>query len=192
MRGQVPVQGVVDQGRLAGAGNAGDAGEQAERDLDVDAVQVVAGGLQHAQAFAPAPAFGRHRNPPLAGQVLAGEGRGGALDVRRRAGRHHPAAVDTGAGAQIDHVVGAADGALVVFHHHHRVAQIAQALERAQQARVVALMQADRGLVEDVGDADQPGADLAGQADALRLAAGQGLGAALQAQVVQAHIGQEA
>jgi hypothetical protein len=49
--------------------------------------------------------------------------------------------------------------------------------ERAEQARVVALVQADRGLVEHVHHADQAGADLAGQADALRLAAGQRIGA---------------
>ena len=39
--------------------------------------------------------------------------------------------------------------------------------------------------------ADQAGADLARQADALRLAAGQGLGAAVQRQIVQAHVDQK-
>jgi hypothetical protein len=60
--------------------------------------------------------------------------------------------------------------------HDHRVAQVAQAGEGAEQAFVVALVQADRRLVEHVHHADQAGADLAGQADALRLAAGQGVG----------------
>ena len=60
-----------------------------------------------------------------------------------------------------------------------------------EQALVVALVQADRGLVEDVHDADQPGADLAGEPDALRFAARQGLGAAIERQVVEPDIGQE-
>jgi hypothetical protein len=78
-----------------------------------------------------------------------------------------------GAGADVDDVVGAADGVLVVFDDEHGVAHVAQVLQRLQQAVVVALVQADRGLVEHVHDAGQPGADLRGQADALRLAAGQ-------------------
>ena len=52
-----------------------------------------------------------------------------------------------------------------------RVADVAQVLERGQQLAVVALVQADRGLVEHVDDAGQLAADLAGQPDALALAA---------------------
>ncbi len=76
--------------------------------------------------------------------------------------------------------------------HDHRVAQVAQAGEGAQQAFIVALVQADRRFVEHVHHAHQAGADLAGQADALRLATGQGVGLAFQGQVIQAHIDQEA
>ncbi len=69
-----------------------------------------------------------------------------------------------------------------------RVAEVAQARERAEQPLVVALVQADRGLVEDVHDADEARADLAGEADALRLAAREGLGAAIETEVVEADI----
>ena len=64
--------------------------------------------------------------------------------------------------------------------------------EGAQQPGVVALVQADGGLVQDVHDPDEAGPDLAGQADALGLAAGEGLGAACQGQVVEPHVHQEA
>jgi hypothetical protein len=57
---------------------------------------------------------------------------------------------------------------------------------------VVALVQADRGLVEHVHHAGQAGADLAGQADALRLAARQGVGLSGRGQVVEADVDQEA
>src|SRR3546814_13993949 len=56
---------------------------------------------------------------------------------------------------------------------------------------VVALVQADRGFVEHVHHAHKAGADLRGQADALRLAAGQGVRLAFERQVVEADVDQE-
>ena len=49
-----------------------------------------------------------------------------------------------------------------------------------------------RRLVEDVEDADQTAADLAGQANALGFAAGQRRGGAVEGQVMQADVEQEA
>ena len=94
-------------------------------------------------------------------------------------------------GADVDDVVGAADGVLVVLDDDHGVADVAQLLERLQQAVVVALVQADRRLVEDVHDAGEAGADLRGQPDALRLAAGERFGRAVERQVVEADVDQE-
>src|SRR5690606_25719130 len=62
---------------------------------------------------------------------------------------------------------------------------------RAQQAIVVALMQTDRGFIEDVHDAHQPGADLACQPNALRFAARERLGAAIQREIVKPDVAQE-
>jgi hypothetical protein len=41
---------------------------------------------------------------------------------------HHMAAVDAGARADVQQVVGGADGFFVVLHHQHGVAQVAQVL----------------------------------------------------------------
>ena len=112
-------------------------------------------------------------------------------DVGRVARGHQLAAQAARAGAQVDHVVGALDGLGVVLHHQHRVAHVAQLRQRFQQAAVVARVQADGGLVEHVQHAAQLGADLRGQADALRLAAGERGGGAVQAQVVQPHGGEK-
>jgi hypothetical protein len=101
------------------------------------------------------------------------------------------AAVDAGAGADIDHVIGLQNRVLVVLDHDDGVAEVAQALQRAEQALVVALVQADRGLVEHVEDAREAGADLARQADALALAARQGSGGAGEGEVFEADIDQE-
>src|SRR3712207_5630515 len=74
----------------------------------------------------------------------------------------------------------------------HGVAEVAEALQRDEQAVVVALVEADRGLVEHVEDAGEAGADLAGEADALALAAGESAGGAVEIQIIEADIVEEA
>ncbi len=105
--------------------------------------------------------------------------------------RDDVAAVHAGAGSHVDDVVGRADHVLVVLDDEHRVAEVAQVLQRVDQPVVVALVQADRRLVEHVHDAGQARADLRCEPDALRLAARQRLGAALERQVVEADVVQE-
>ena len=70
--------------------------------------------------------------------------RGAAHDVVGPALRDDLAAMDAGAGAHVEHMVGDADGVLVMLHHDHGIAEVAQALQRFQEARIVALVQADR------------------------------------------------
>ena len=89
-------------------------------------------------------------------------------------------------------MVGGAHGPLVVLDHDHGVAEVAQPLQRRDQARVVALMEADRGLVEDVEHADEARSDLGGQPDPLRLAAREGRRGALERQVAHADVVEEA
>ena len=95
---------------------------------------------------------------------MRGDLRGGALG-------DHGAAVHTGPGPQVNHMVRLADRILVMLDHDDRVAEIAQVHQRIEQPLIVALMQPDRRLIEDVHDADQAGSDLAREPDALRLAA---------------------
>ena len=90
------------------------------------------------------------------------------------------------AGAEIEHIVGVADGVFVVLDDQDGVAQVAQPFQRLDEALVVALVQADGGLVENVEHAAQPRADLRGQADALALAAGERGGVAVEREVVEA------
>ena len=111
--------------------------------------------------------------------------------VLDRALRDDVAAVDAGAGADVEHVVGGADGVLVVLDHDHGVAEVAQPLQRFEQARVVALVQPDRRLVEHVEHAGEAGADLRGEPDALALAARQRAGGARQREVFEPDIDQE-
>ena len=81
------------------------------------------------------------------------------------------AAVDAGARAHVDDVVGGEDRVAIVLDDDDAVAEVDEAAQRLEQARVVARVQADRRLVEHVEHADQRGADLRGEADALAFAA---------------------
>src|SRR5678816_3181520 len=112
---------------------------------------------------------------------LAGE------EVVERAFAHHFAAVDAGAGAHVDDMVCGADRFLVMLDHEHGVAEAAQALQRLEQAVVVLLVKADRGLVEDVEDAGEAAADLRGQADALAFAAAESAAGAVSYTHLRAH-----
>ena len=95
------------------------------------------------------------------------------------------------AGAEVDEVVGRLDHLAVVLDQDQRVAQVAEPLQGREQPGVVARVEADRRLVEDVEDARQAAADLAGQPDALALAAGERGRAPGQAQVVEPDVDEE-
>jgi hypothetical protein len=99
--------------------------------------------------------------------------------------------MDARAGADVEDVVGLADRLLVMFDDDYRVALVAQVLQRREQPVIVALVQADGGLVEDVEDAGEARADLGGQPDTLAFAAREGPGVAAEREVFEAHVVQE-
>ncbi len=136
-------------------------------------------------------ALGGDFDPPPAGKILPGDAGRMVGDLLERAGGHDLPAANAGAGSEIDDVIGGAHGVFVVLDHHDRVALIAEAAQGVQQAVVVAGMQADRGLVENVEHAHQPAADLAGQADALHLAAGERGSGAVQGEIIETHVLEE-
>src|SRR5579872_4289891 len=78
-----------------------------------------------------------------------------------------------------------------MFHENQCVAKVAQMLEGAEQTAVVARVQADGRFVEDVQDAGQPAADLTGEPNPLRFAAGKRRGRASQREVIEADIDEE-
>src|SRR3981081_4065521 len=93
------------------------------------------------------------------------------------------------AGSHVDDVIGGADRFIVMLDHDHRVAEVAQASERRQQALIVALMQADGRLVEHIENARKTGTYLRGEPDALAFAAREGAGPARARQLFPAAIG---
>ena len=95
-------------------------------------------------------------------------------------------------GPEVDDVVGHPDRLLVVLDDDDGVAEIAQPGERGEQPAVVALVQADRRLVEHVEHAGEVRADLRGQPDALPFPARERRGAARQREIADADLVEEA
>ncbi len=131
----------------------------------------------------------RDLDAQAAAQVQPGEA---PVEGGRGALVHQAAAVAARALPEIHHPVGGPDRLLVVLHHDDGVAAVADGPERLEELAVVALVQAHRRLVEDVEDALHPGADLAGEPDAVGLARGERGRRPVQAQVAHAHRFEEA
>src|SRR6185369_1466334 len=187
------VERVDGQAGLAAAADAGDAGEGAEWERGGDVLQIVGRGAVDGHRLAAAlAAGGAERDLAAAGEIvrrdalLAGEQ---ALEVARI---DDLAAVDARAGAHVDDLVGMADRVLVMLDDEHGVAEPAEAFQRFEQSVVVLLVEADRWLVEDVEDAREAASDLAREADALALAARQRAAGAVEVEIVEPDIVEEA
>ena len=105
-------------------------------------------------------------------------------------GVDQPSAVLAGAGAELDHPVGAADGAQVVLDDDDRVAEVAQAAQQAEQPVGVARVQADRRFVEHVERVHQPRAEGVRERDALGLAARERAGLPVEREIAEADVPQ--
>src|SRR5690606_3077982 len=81
---------------------------------------------------------------------------------------------------------------LVMLNDDDGIAKIAKVFERVEEAGIVALVQADRRLVQNVEDAGEPGADLRGKTDALAFTAGQGARVPRKREIVEANVIKEA
>ena len=152
-------------------GHAGDDDQHAERDVDVDVLQVVGAW---------------RRGPPATPVGVRTDGFREARSSRwrpvmRAAGpqpldgalEHHLAAGRAGARAEVDDVVGDRDRLRLVLDDEHGVALVAQLQQQVVHPLDVVRVQADRRLVEDVGDVGERRAEVADHLGALRLAARQ-------------------
>ena len=184
---------VVHERRLARAADARHHREQAERDVDVGALEIVllrADHLQHLLRVRLAPR-GRNRDREVVAHVLRGQRPRLAQQPLETARVDDAPALLAGAEPEIDHLVGDANHVGVVFDDEHGVALVAELPKDVDQAEVVARVEADRRLVEDVERADQRGAERGGQTDALGLAAGERRRQAVERQVGEADVFEE-
>ena len=136
-------------------------------------------------------ALAGHLDHAPAGEVLPGQGGRVRRDRGGRPLGDDAAAVHAGAGSHVDDVVGAVDRLFVMLDDDHGVPEVAQAHEGVEQTAVVALVQPDRRLVEDVHHPDESRPDLAREPDALRLPAGERLRGTVEGEVVEPHVDEE-
>ena len=108
-----------------------------------------------------------------------------------RALEHHLAAFPSGTRADVHDVVGTEHHVLIVLHHDDGIAQVTQVFQRFDQALVVALVEADARLVEDIQHIDQLRTNLGSQSDALAFTAGETGRLSVEGQIVEPHLEQE-
>ncbi len=170
---------------LAGAGDAGDDDKHPERDVDVDVAQVVrrrAADLQRAGGRAHRLLEGGPVVEMAAGERVAGpQPLDGALEADGAARR-------TGAGAEVDDVVGDRDRLRLVLHDEHRVALVPQSQQQLVHPLDVVRVQPDGGLVEDVGDVGERGPEVADHLGALRLATRQRARRSVEREVAEPYL----
>ena len=110
-------------------------------------------------------------------------------NLLRRADGHNFAAAGAAFGAEIDNPIGRFDHVQIVLDHQHRVAGVDQVVQHFQQHLNVGKVQPGGRLVEQIERAaGAPFHQLAGQLDALRLAAGKRRRRLAELQVIQAHV----
>lgn len=177
------------QRRLSGAGHARHRRQHAQRYVDGDVVQIVAGDPAQVQpavrgARAVIERLGAPEQVPARGRLPD------PLKTGDRAAVQHASAALARTGADVDDPVRPPYDVHVVLHDEQRVARRLEAVQHVQQRFRVSRVQARGGFVEDVDDAEQPRAQLGGDPQALRLAGRQGRRAAPEAEVSEAQVEQ--
>ena len=149
--GQLFVEHIDYQRRLTTAADAGDGHKLAQRNPHIDIAQVVLSRPADLQivAIALAPDLW-HFNAPFAAQILGGKTLLVFDKLLARFRGHHIAAMFTSAGSHVNYPVGGTNGILVMFDDQDGVAQVAHPLQGFDQPRVIALVQTDARLVENV------------------------------------------
>ena len=111
-------------------------------------------------------------DPPTPGEIIS-RNTVRPHDIFQNPTSYDLTATDSSQRPYIDDPVGIPDHILVVFDDNHRITRIAQGLQTADQLNVVALMQPDAGLIQDIEYVDQFRTDLRSQPDPLTLTARQ-------------------
>jgi hypothetical protein len=96
----------------------------------------------------------------------------------------HATAQMTGARTYIDEVIARAHEGFVVLDNDDSVSLLLQIAQSGDESVVVARVETDRGLVEEIEDTDQAGANACGQPYALAFAAAERVGGAVEREIV--------
>ena len=131
-------------------------------------------------------AAGGNWDGKLAIEIAAGDGVGIGFDFGDGSCGEQLAAELARAGAEVEQIISGADDVGVVLDDENRIAEVAQLFEDANQLGGVAGMEADGWLVENIERADEARAERGCELNALRFAAGERGGEAVEGEVVEA------
>ena len=95
-------------------------------------------------------------------------------------------------GTNVNDIVGSTHDFLVVFNHDDGIAKRLQVFKHVDETLCVAAMESDAGFVEDVERTHKRGPQLSGEVDALAFTAAERVGGAVQGEIVQPDLEQEA
>src|SRR6188508_114699 len=193
MPSQAAIEDVGDETRFPGSRNTGHGHEQPEREVHRKVPEIVGLGSYDPESFfrLGGSAAQRHGDPELATEIARRKRSGMLQHLCNGPLSNHLATKAPRTRAQIDQMIGRADGILVVLDHYHGVTEVPEFPERAQETLVVPLVQADARLVQDVENTHQARADLSCEPDPLGFAAGKSSRGAVQGEIVEPHITQE-
>ena len=173
----------AQEGALARTAYARDGSESAERETDIDGLQIV-----EARSFKLQPGWdiliiktaarsALRMNGRLT-QELSGQRTGISHHLIHRAESDDLAAVSARAGTQVDDPACTTHGFVVMLDDEERVAPSGQLSEGIEQAIVVTRMETDGRLIQHVENTAEIRSELGCEADALGLAAAERLGGA--------------
>ena len=191
---------VTHQRRFSRAADAGDHGEDVERKDHVNAFEVVGTGSDNLDETIPGAAGRRHGDGFKMGKIVERVGSIFLLSLRqRRQGvgtdftlEHDFAAKASRVGSHVNEIVRSAHDFFVVLHDNDGVAEVAEFFQDSDETLRVSGMQSDAGFVENVERADQRGPEGSGEVDALALTAGKGVGEAVEGEIAETDIDEEA
>ena len=112
-------------------------------------------------------------------------------DFLKCAGGDDFAPTAAGAWSEVEDPVGTAHSLLVMLHDDEGVSFFGQGLEGVKEAFVVAGVESDGRLVQNIKHAAQVRAELCSKANALGFSAGEGFGTAVEREVVESDLGKE-
>ena len=100
--------------------------------------------------------LGRHLDVVHTSEKTTGDGRAVSANIGNRALGDDRTASRSGAGSEIDHVIGTLDRVTVMLDDEKRIALCAELFEKRDQTVLVALMQSYGGFIENKHDTLKP------------------------------------
>ncbi len=141
--------------------------------MRVHASQVVLFGLQHLNLPRSGPPVRGHLNAPVSAQVVGRERRWGHHQFLLCSCKDHFSAFRSSQRPHVNDIICGTNDSILVLYDHNGIAQVAQAIEHFDQPFCIVRVEANAGLVQNIGAAHKAAAQTGAQLNALAFSATQ-------------------